>query len=97
MYSRGIFKPMTKNTWQSYNPKDKTVDGTKIHRDWIKVDHSILIFGWGETKSGIKYWRVLNSWGPSWGEKGSFRLIRGENSIGIESTVEGGIPNMNSV
>ena len=28
---------------------------------------------------------VKNSWGPAWGEKGHFRILRGSNVLGIES------------
>jgi len=27
----------------------------------------------------------MNTWGPDWGEKGFFRLLRGENEVGIET------------
>jgi len=46
--------------------------------------HAVKIIGWGEEK-GIKYWLVANSWNPRWGEKGYFRIVRGENECGIES------------
>ena len=67
LYKSGIFKPMAGNTWQSYKPEDASVDGYRIMKEWTKVDHSILIYGWGETKAGVKYWRVMNSWGEKWG------------------------------
>jgi cathepsin B len=35
--------------------------------------HAIKIVGWGEEKD-VPYWVVANSWGPSWGESGFFRI-----------------------
>lgn len=52
---------------------------------------SVRIIGWGEktNKKGKKrkYWICLNSWGTKWGEKGAFRIVRGENHLGIEENV----------
>ena len=42
----------------------------------VQVDHAVLLTGWGED-GGKKYWRVQNSWGPQWGEQGTFRIRRG--------------------
>jgi len=51
---------------------------------WEKVDHSILIVGWGE-ENGVKYWTGMNTWGENWGENGFFRILRGENECSVES------------
>jgi hypothetical protein len=42
--------------------------------------------GWG-VDGGVKYWKVANSWNPYWGEKGYFRIKRGNNECGIESGI----------
>lgn len=55
-----------------------------VHSEWERVDHAVLLVGWGE-EAGKKYWLLQNSWGPDWGEKGFFRMARGENDSGIES------------
>ena len=35
---------------------------------------------------------MQNTWGPLWGENGFFRIKRGTNELGIESTCEVSIP-----
>jgi cathepsin B len=53
--------------------------------------HAIEITGWG-IQNGVKYWQVKNSWGKEWGDKGYFKIIRGNNNCGIEENVITGIP-----
>merc|ERR1712087_172421 len=48
--------------------------------------HAVRIVGWG-VDNGVKYWKVANSWNPYWGEKGYFRIKRGNNEVGIEDEV----------
>lgn len=53
--------------------------------------HAVKILGWGED-SGVPYWLVANSWSPHWGEKGFFRIKRGVNECGIETSPAAGLP-----
>lgn len=81
-YSSGIFSSSNKLEKNSdYISVKSIIDNNK---DWEKVDHSTLIVGYGEEK-GIKYWILMNSWGEEWGEKGLYKLLRGEDELNIES------------
>lgn len=46
------------------------------------VNHAVLLLGYGQDGE-TKYWKIRNSWGPSFGEKGSMRLLR-QNSTEAE-------------
>jgi len=57
--------------------------------------HAIKVIGWG-VENGTKYWLIVNSWNDSWGDKGTFKMLRGVNHCGIEDDVVGGLPIINS-
>jgi KDEL-tailed cysteine endopeptidase len=44
------------------------------------LDHGVLVVGYGtEFLTSIPYWKVKNSWGTGWGEKGYIRIKRDDN------------------
>jgi cathepsin B len=51
--------------------------------------HAVEVMGWGE-ESGTPYWLVKNSWNEQWGDGGFFKILRGSNECGIESSVSAG-------
>jgi cathepsin C len=82
LYKTGIYHTISDDTWITHAvPKP----------EWEKVDHSVLLVGWGED-NGDKYWLLQNTWGPSWGEEGFFRMRRGKDEFGIESICEAAVP-----
>jgi len=51
-----------------------------------QLDHGVAIVGFG-VDNGTKYWVIRNSWGPSWGEKGYYRIVRGTGACGLNTMV----------
>lgn len=47
---------------------------------------AIKIIGWGQEKE-TPYWIAVNTWGTSWGERGTFKILRGNNTVGVESSI----------
>ena len=79
-YKSGVFKSLDQNSWKNLGIQKP---------NWIKVDHSVLLVGWGvEKETNLKYWLVQNSWGDNWGEEGFFRIVRDRDEMSIESMCE---------
>lgn len=55
--------------------------------------HAIKLIGYG-VENGVKYWILVNNWNDNWGEKGTFRMIRGKDNCGIESEGVAGNPKL---
>ncbi|XP_066149101.1 cathepsin B-like [Euwallacea fornicatus] len=62
----------------------------RISNDYLG-GHAVRILGWG-VEDDVKYWLVGNSWNERWGENGYFRIIRGRDEVGIESTIDAALP-----
>lgn len=65
------------NSWSGYSSGIKTTCGTSI-------DHCVQVVGHGQD-GDASYWKVRNSWGPSWGENGYMRLKIGSNLCKISN------------
>ena len=63
---------------------------SKIYQVWKylcrsqKINHAVLVVGYGTNAQGEDYWIVKNSWGTNWGDNGFFKIRRGNNECGIE-------------
>lgn len=53
--------------------------------------HAIRILGWG-VENGTPYWLIANSWNSDWGDDGYFKILRGSDHLGIESSISAGLP-----
>eukprot|EP00359_Climacostomum_virens_P003150 CAMPEP_0204917340 /NCGR_PEP_ID=MMETSP1397-20131031/14927_1 /ASSEMBLY_ACC=CAM_ASM_000891 /TAXON_ID=49980 /ORGANISM="Climacostomum Climacostomum virens, Strain Stock W-24" /LENGTH=525 /DNA_ID=CAMNT_0052090137 /DNA_START=604 /DNA_END=2179 /DNA_ORIENTATION=+ len=89
-YQSGIYQRVSQRK-ETEGPSE--IDMRDVNVAWEKVDHSVLITGWG-VEDGVKYWRVLNSWGQRWGEDGYFRIRRGTDECAIESMGEAAVPDI---
>jgi cathepsin B len=56
--------------------------------------HAVKLLGWG-VENGTPYWLIVNSWNTDWGDKGLFKILRGQDECGIESQVTAGLPKTN--
>lgn len=54
----------------------------RCHVDYVRLDHGILLIGWGEDE-GTRYYIVKNSWGTRWGKGGYAHILMDGISCGI--------------
>ena len=58
-----------------------------VLRDSKKLNHAVVILGWGHDVNDGRYWIVRNCYGPDWGENGHLKIQRGFNTMGIRYLV----------
>jgi cathepsin H len=46
------------------------------------VNHAVLLTGYG-AENNVPFWNIKNSWGPTWGAAGYFKIERGSNMCAI--------------
>lgn len=44
------------------------------------IQHAVVIVGYGVNKDGVKYWKIKNTYGDFWGEKGYLYLKRHDSN-----------------
>ncbi|XP_037727078.1 cathepsin B [Drosophila subpulchrella] len=71
-------------------------DGVYQHEHGKELGgHAIRILGWGVWgDEKIPYWLIGNSWNTDWGDRGFFRILRGQDHCGIESSISAGLPKL---
>jgi len=72
-----------------YSDFENYASGIYQHKTGQSVGgHAVRMVGWG-VENGVKYWKIANSWNPYWGEKGYFRILRGQGACGMEDQATG--------
>lgn len=61
------------------------------------IDHFMEVAGWGVSALGTRFWVVRNSWGTYWGDAGWFKIVRGVNSLLIESSCDWAVPDAGDI
>jgi len=78
--------PMAVSIWASDN--DFYFYGSGVYNDpgcsSTDVDHLVVLVGYGtDSKFGLSYWRLKNSWSSHWGEDGYMRIAQNGNICGV--------------
>ena len=55
---------------------------------WEATTHAVTLVGWGSNQvegHDVESWKIKNSWGENWGERGYFHIQRGVDAMAVES------------
>lgn len=55
--------------------------------------HVVRVIGWG-VENKTPYWLATNSWNADWGDKGLFKIIRGDSEVLFEDFLSAGEINL---
>jgi len=82
------YGPASVSIWASDD--DFYFYGSGVYNDpdcrTIEVDHVVVLVGYGtDSKSGLSYWLLKNSWSSNWGEDGYMRIAQNGNICGVMS------------
>jgi hypothetical protein len=77
--------PLTANVY--YTPRFTAYKGGVFRDDFKPAadspsNHILLIVGWDDQKGRAGCWKIQNSWGDKWGERGFMWIEYGSNNIG---------------
>ncbi|KAL1465859.1 hypothetical protein WDU94_005390 [Cyamophila willieti] len=53
--------------------------------------HTLKLIGWG-LENYVPYWLLVNSWGKSWGDQGTIKVLRGAAECNLEYYVTAALP-----
>mmetsp|Transcript_56743 Transcript_56743/g.93875 ORF Transcript_56743/g.93875 Transcript_56743/m.93875 type:complete len:339 (-) Transcript_56743:304-1320(-) len=85
--------------WLTHGPLSVSIDAT-FHGytggvitdcNHTNVDHAVLLVGYGVDTTvhpWLPYWKLKNSWGPSFGEGGFFRMQAGVKCLGLRGACQ---------
>ncbi|EER14373.1 cathepsin L, putative [Perkinsus marinus ATCC 50983] len=58
------------------------------------VSHTVTIVGYNTSSKGVRYWKILNSWGKNWGVRGFAYIERTGNEPGPNALLQNLFSNM---
>lgn len=51
-----------------------------------KINHAVILVGWGTDSTYGTYWILRNSWSSSWGDDGYMYIKAGTSNVGMDAT-----------